>query len=84
MTRVAVEQNLTPVREYLSQQGYQVEALDASKIENGAQNNYTAIIISGVDQNLMGIQNVVQNCPVINAEGLTPQEVHQRLQQLPR
>lgn len=84
MTRIAVEQNLTPIREYLSEQGYEVEALDSTRLNIGAQNNYAAIVISGVDQNLAGIQNVVQNCPVINADGLTPQEVHQRLQQLPR
>ncbi|SEN29780.1 YkuS family protein [Lihuaxuella thermophila] len=84
MTRIAVEESLTPVQEYLSRQGYQVETVDASTLNNQAQANYSAIVISGADQNIMGIQNVVQNCPVINAHGLTPEEVHQRLQQLPR
>ncbi|WP_018131417.1 YkuS family protein [Effusibacillus pohliae] len=81
MSRIAVEANLTPVQEYLSEQGYQVDTLDAANL-NQAQNKYTAIVISGADQNLMGIHNVAQGCPVINAHGLTPQQVHKRLQQL--
>ncbi|MFC4768458.1 YkuS family protein [Effusibacillus consociatus] len=80
MKRVAVESNLSHVQEYLSEQGYQVDNLDASNL-NQAQ-NYSAIVISGSDQNMMGIQNVAQNCPTINAHGLTPQQVHERLQQL--
>ncbi|MBA4495139.1 YkuS family protein [Paenactinomyces guangxiensis] len=83
MNRIAVEPNLSPIREFLSQQGYQVEPLDASNIQN-AQNNYSAIVISGMDVNLMGMQDIVQNCPVINAHGLTPEQVHERLQQLPQ
>lgn len=84
MSRIAIEANLSPYQEYLSRQGYQVDTLDASNIKQGAQNNYSAIVISGMDQNLMGIQNVVQNCPVINASGLTPEQVHERLRQLPQ
>ncbi|WP_044640062.1 YkuS family protein [Risungbinella massiliensis] len=82
MPRVAVEANLSTFQNYLSQQGYQVDSLDASNMNQGAQSNYTAIVISGMDQNLMGIENIVQNCPVINADGLTPEEVYQRLQNL--
>lgn len=82
MPRVAVEANLSTFQKYLSQQGYQVDALDATNMNQGVQSNYSAIVISGMDQNLMGIENVVQNCPVINAHGLTPEEVYQRLQNL--
>lgn len=83
MNRIAVEANLSPMQEFLSQQGYQVDTIDAANLNNGnAQSNYQAVVISGSDQNLMGIQNVAVNCPVINADGMTPQEVHKRLQQL--
>lgn len=81
MSRIAIEASLTPMQEYLKRQGYQVDILDSSGI-NQDQNDYTAIVISGSDQNLMGIQNVAQNCPVINASGLTPQQVERRLEQL--
>ncbi|BCJ87492.1 YkuS family protein [Effusibacillus dendaii] len=80
MNRIAVEANLSPVHEYLKNQGCQVDTLDADHL--GANNQYSAIVISGTDQNLMGIQNVAQNCPVINASGLSPQQVYERIQQL--
>jgi hypothetical protein len=84
--KVAVEANLSPVREYLSRQGYQVDTLDANQLANlnQGQSNYSAVVISGADQNLMGIQNVAVNCPVINAHGLTPAEIHQRIQSAAR
>lgn len=80
MKRVAVESNLSNVQEYLSQQGYQVDTLDASNMNTGGQ-NYAAVVISGQDQNLMGMQNVTQNSPVINAHGLTPQQIQNRIEQ---
>lgn len=81
MKRVAVESNLTNLQEYLSQQGFQVDTLDASQLSAGGT-AYSAVVISGHDQNLMGIQNVAHNSPVINAHGLTPQEVMKRIEQM--
>lgn len=80
--KVAVEANLSPVREYLSRQGYQVDTLDANHLQslNANQSNYSAVVISGTDQNIMGIQDIKINCPVINAYGLTPEQIHQRIQ----
>lgn len=80
MNRVAVESNLSHIQEYLSKKGYEVDTLDASNI-NQTQNNYTAVIISGTDQNVMGIHNMAVDCPTINAHGLTPEQVYDRLQQ---
>ncbi|MFC7440856.1 YkuS family protein [Laceyella putida] len=81
MKRVAVEATLSPIREYLSRQGYQVENLNASAAQTN-QGNYAAIILSGQDENVGGMQDVVQQCPVINAHGMTPEQVHERLQRL--
>ncbi|GAX89127.1 YkuS family protein [Effusibacillus lacus] len=82
MNRIAVEANLSPVREYLSNKGFQVDTLDASNMNQARNNNYAAVVISGTDQNLMGIHNVAQDCPVINAHGLTPEQVYNRIQEL--
>jgi Uncharacterised protein family (UPF0180) len=84
LQRIAVESGLTPISEYLSSRGYQVEPLDASRFQQGGGNPYAAIVISGQDQDLTGIQERVQDCPVINARGLTPEEVHDRLRRLPQ
>ena len=80
MKRVAVEAGLSPVRDYLSQRGFQVEEYLAESLQN--QGNYAAIVISGQDQNLMGMQDQVENCPVISASGLTPEEVCRRIEQI--
>jgi hypothetical protein len=77
--RVAIEPNLGPIQQYLQQQGYQCEQLNE---QTAADQGYRALIISGADRNLMGIQNATTTAPVINAEGLTPQDVANRLQQL--
>ncbi|MGZ4031039.1 MAG: YkuS family protein [Tumebacillaceae bacterium] len=75
--KVAVEANLSNIRNYLSQQGYDCVQLN----EQSAGAACDAIVISGADQNLMGIQDATTKVPVINAHGLTPQEVAERLQQ---
>jgi predicted Rossmann-fold nucleotide-binding protein len=76
--RVAIEANLSNVREYLSQQGYQCEELNA---QNASAQGYSAVVISGADQNIMGMANAQTNAQVINAHGMTPQEVAKRIQQ---
>jgi hypothetical protein len=78
--KVAVEANLHPVQEYLSRQGCQVETLEANQIQQAANTNYSAIVVSGADQNLTGMQTVQANCPVISASGLTPEEIYNRIQ----
>lgn len=82
MKRVAVESNLSPVQEYLSNQGYQVETLDVNSLTQSGQQQYDAVVISGMDQNLMGIADVQVAAPVINADGLTPEEVANRIESL--
>lgn len=84
MNRIAVEPSLTSIQHFLSQRGYQVETLQSSQLQNRTQPAYAAIVISGIDENVMGIQNIVQDCPVINANGLTPEEVYERLKRLPQ
>jgi hypothetical protein len=84
MKRVAIEPGLSPIREYLSKQGFQVEDLNNTTANQQNQSKYSAIIISGQDQNLMGMEDIVQNCPVINCDGLTPEQVHDRLNRLPQ
>ncbi|ASS77051.1 hypothetical protein CIG75_00310 [Tumebacillus algifaecis] len=77
MKRVAVEANLSNVRDYLSQQGYDCCELDAQN-QNGQ--GLDAIVISGADQNIMGIADATTKAPVINANGLRPEEIANRIQ----
>lgn len=73
---VAVEKNLTPVKDYLTSQGCQVIDVEA------AQNRpVDAVVLSGVKQNLLGMQDVLVNAPVITASGKTPEEIWNSIQQ---
>lgn len=76
MKTVAVEEGLTPVREYLESQGCQV--VDMSNGQN-QPSGASVMVVTGMDKNLMGMQSVQQNIPVISAEGLSPEDVYNRV-----
>jgi hypothetical protein len=67
---VAVENNLTPFKEFLTQKGCRVIDIDVAKGES-----VDAVVISGSRENLLGMQDVYIDAPVINASGKTPEEV---------
>jgi Uncharacterised protein family (UPF0180) len=78
MKTVAVERGLTPVKQYLQSQGCQVmDLLNAESSATGA----ACMVVTGGDKNMMGIQSVTQNIPVISADGLSPEDVFQRVKQ---
>ncbi|MEQ8174173.1 MAG: YkuS family protein [Syntrophomonadaceae bacterium] len=72
---IAVEGNLTPVKEFLAAQGCRVMDLSEARF-----NRVDAVVISGMDENLTGMQEVVVDAPVITARGRTPGEVWQEIQ----
>jgi hypothetical protein len=71
--RIGIEGNLEQVRQYLVQRGYQVETL------GGNSNDYDVLVVSGQDINIMGIQDTETRVPVIDASGLTSEEIHSRI-----
>ncbi|MGO4887964.1 YkuS family protein [Anaerobacillus sp. MEB173] len=81
MPKIGVEQSLTNVQEALKQKGYDVVQLQQ---ENDAQ-GCDCCVITGQDENVMGIQNAQIKGSVINAHGMNAdevcQEVESRLQQ---
>lgn len=77
--KIAIEPNLTPIKEYLSEKGYCVENIDYGQ-GTMSNKNYDAFIVAGVETNFMGIQDTSTKAVVINAEGLTAEQVYQQLQ----
>lgn len=73
MPRVAIEDSLQQVKEYLQGKGYEVTNL------NQQNNNVDAIVISGQDEDMLGIQDISTNAPVIDARGLTAEDIYQQL-----
>lgn len=75
--RVAVEEGLSPINKYLQENGYEVVGLNAS----AQLDDYDCCVISGVDENVMGMQDIVTNVPVIDARGMSPEEVYEAVNQ---
>ncbi len=75
MAKIGVEQSLTDVQQALQEKGYQVVQL---KQENDAK-GCDACVVTGLDNNVMGIANTVIKGPVIEASGLTAEQICQEL-----
>jgi galactitol-specific phosphotransferase system IIB component len=79
--KVAVESDLTTVSDYLEEQGYQViEFMHSEEIADELQ-EVGAIITSGMHENLMGMEDIETEAIMIEANGLTPEEIGDMLEQ---
>lgn len=77
MPRIGVEQSLSHIQQELQARGYDVVPL---KQETDAQ-GCDCCIITGQDQDVMGIQNAVIEGAVINAHGLTAEDICRQIEQ---
>lgn len=76
MKKVGIEKGLGNVAEYLSKQGYNVQELSGSIEDNLSKlDNLDVIVTSGLNTDMMGHSNTHTKTPVVNANGLTPEEV---------
>ncbi|OOR54103.1 hypothetical protein COM13_16790 [Bacillus pseudomycoides] len=76
MAKIGVENSLTDVQQALEQQGHEVISL---RSENDVQ-GCDCCVVTGQDSNVMGISNAVIKGPVIEASGLTTDEICQRIE----
>lgn len=79
--KIAVESSLSNVSEYLSKKGYDVVEFQHNQDIQQSINNAEAIITSGMDENLVGMHNIITPAPVIKASGLTPEQIESMLDQ---
>ena len=75
--RIAIEPALTNVKSYLSQKGYTVESMSEQSQKD--LSGYDAVVVSGMNENLLGMQDTQTKAVVINADGLSAEEVAKRL-----
>jgi AmiR/NasT family two-component response regulator len=73
--RVAVEETLTNITEELKNNGYQVVGLDNQELDE-----VKAVVVSGQDINMMNMADIKTEVPVINARGMTPEEVRREIE----
>ena len=68
--RIVVEDSLTPVKTRLRAGGY-----DVVNLAGGIPRDAQAVVVNGMDDDLLGRQNIVTAIPVINAEGRSAEDV---------
>lgn len=78
--KIAVEQNLTPVKDYLTGKGYNVECINFNEQSPENLRKYDAIVVSGLNSNFLGFHDTKSSASVINADGLTPEDVARELE----
>ena len=77
MKKVGIEKPLSNVRRYLESRDCSVELLDENNKESQrALNRFDAIVVTGSDSNLMGMQDIMTGTKVIDASGKTEDEIY--------
>jgi len=76
--QIAIEEGLSHLNEFLRTKGYQVVSLD----HNTQQ--VAAIVVGGGHKDLLADQRIKIDAPVINAEGLTPEQVAMEIERFVR
>ena len=80
MQKIAVQEGLDRIGEYLSGKGYRVETIGFDAVSEVENSDYDAIVLSGMNDNIMGISDTVTKAPVIIATGMTGEMIYQQLQ----
>ncbi|WP_371367461.1 hypothetical protein SRRS_13970 [Sporomusa rhizae] len=75
MKKVAVEDNLSEIAGALKEHGYTI-------VSPKSKESVVATIVTGMDNNLMNIQNTTTKSPVIDVTGMTPKQVLSRIEAL--
>ena len=81
MKKVAVQNGLSTITDYLSKEGYTVKEFDNRKKNAGNfLNKYDAVVVTGENQNIMGIEDTISSTTIIDATGMTAEEVKVRIE----
>ena len=76
-TVVAVDDGLGSVKNYLKEQGCQIINIDAAK-----KQQVDAVILSGMTENFLGVEDILIDAPIFTAKGMTPEEIWRDIQQI--
>lgn len=76
MAKVGVEQSLTNVQQALREKGYDVVELKQESDANGCE----CCVITGLDSNVMGMADTSIKGSVIEADGMSADEVCQEVE----
>ena len=80
MKNIGIQKELSTIRDYLKNNGYNVYEVDTTNITSDITlKSFDAVVVSGANDNLMGIDDTSTKMPVINADGLTPTDIEDQL-----
>ncbi|WP_019155647.1 YkuS family protein [Robertmurraya massiliosenegalensis] len=77
MTKIGVEDSLTNIQEALRDKGYDVVQLRQESDARGCD----CCVVTGIDSNVMGMNDTIIPGPVIEANGLSADEVCEKVSQ---
>lgn len=81
MKKVAIQKGLKPIKDYLSKEGYTVKEFENRKKNAGNfLNRYDAVIVTGENQNIMGVENTISSTSIIDATGMTGEEIKNQIE----
>ena len=68
--KVALDQGLTDVEEVLKDEGY-----DVVELNRGENDDALAVVVNGLSENIMGMEDVVTASTIIDASGLNAEQI---------
>ncbi|MDA7026273.1 YkuS family protein [Bacillus sp. CLL-7-23] len=75
--KIGIEQSLTDVEAALKEKGYEVVMMKTQDDAKGCD----CCVVTGLDSNMLGISDTTTGAPVIEASGLSADEICQRVDQ---
>jgi len=82
MKKIGVEKGLNTIADYLNSEGYSVEILGEDLKSSIAKCDDLDVIVSAdYNTNMMGISDTSTKVPIINASGLTQEEIKNMIEQ---
>ncbi|KHD36234.1 hypothetical protein NL50_10730 [Clostridium acetobutylicum] len=82
MKKIGVESGLSAIADYLKNEGYSVELLGGNLENNAAKcDSFDAVVTADYNTNMMGFCNTSTKTPIVNASGLTREEVKSMIEQ---
>lgn len=79
MQKIAIEENLTSIKNFLADKGFNVESISLNQKYTDQMQNYDALIIAGSDRNFLGVSDTNTKAVVIDAKGMSPEQVYNEL-----
>jgi hypothetical protein len=76
---IAIEPDLTPIKEYLSDKGYKVENINFSEMPASDAKKFDAFVVTGLNKDFMGMSDTSTKAVVIDVKGMTPEQVYHEL-----